>query len=103
MSAGDIDALRPPTALRLLTIWQESRERAQDPLERSLLCNAQVLAESCFCQGAPVFPDGEAVLAALTAREMETLLRLLAEGGGILAGTVNPGFDQARFDALREG
>ena len=40
--------------------------------------NAQVLAESCLRQGAPVFDDGAAVLAQLTAGEMEALLRRLS-------------------------
>ena len=40
----DIDELRAPTAGRLLVIWRETRETAEDPLERTLLCNARVLA-----------------------------------------------------------
>ena len=41
----DIDELRPLTALRLLTIWRECGQETEDPLERSLLSNARVLAE----------------------------------------------------------
>lgn len=74
----ELDELRPPTAWRLLEIWRGTRDLAEEPLERALLCNAQVLAESCLYQGAPVFDDGAAVLARLTAGEMEALLRRLA-------------------------
>ena len=77
----ELDELRPPTAWRLLEIWRGTRELAEEPLERALLCNAQVLAESCLRQGKPVFPDGAAVLVGLTAGGMETLLRRLAGGG----------------------
>ena len=99
-----IDELRPPTAARLLTIWRTCREMADDPLERVLLCNAQVLAESCLYQGAPVFDDGAAVLARLTAGEMEALLRRLAgEEPSPAPAAVNRDFDQTRFQALKEG
>ena len=47
----ELDELRPPTAWRLLEIWRGTRELAEEPLERALLCNAQVLAESCLRQG----------------------------------------------------
>ena len=36
----EIDELRTPTAWRLLEIWRETRESAEDALERGLLCNA---------------------------------------------------------------
>ncbi len=68
---GPWDELRPPTAGRLLYLWRASRDAAEEPMERSLLCNARVLAESCFYQGEPVFRDGEAVLELLTHTEME--------------------------------
>lgn len=100
----ELDELRPPTAWRLLEIWRGTRELAEEPLERALLCNAQVLAESCLCQGTPVFADGEAVLARLTAGEMETLLRRLAgEEPAPAPAAVNRDFDQGRFQALKEG
>lgn len=47
----ELDELRPPTAWRLLEIWRGTRELAEEPLERALLCNAQVLAESCLAPG----------------------------------------------------
>lgn len=95
----EIDELRPLPALRLLEIWQKSRD--EDPLERAILCNAQVLAESCFCRGETVFETGEAVLAALTAREMETLLRQLQGWESPNIAGVNPQFCSERFASLK--
>ena len=97
----EVDELRPLTAARLLTLWQECGDMAEETMERALLCNARVLAESCFYQGEPVFVDGEAVLEGMTTREMETLLRYLAEGRAPAAASENPAFDQARFQRLR--
>ena len=71
----DVDELRPLTAGRLLTLWREHRE--EEPLERALLCNARVLAESCFYRGEPAFGSSEEVLEELTGRQMESLLRAL--------------------------
>lgn len=103
----DIDELRPPRLGRLLALWRDSRE-AGDPLERVLLCNGRILAESCFFQGERVYGDEAEALADLTGREMERLLRRLAEGGGPESRrpgegreAVNPAFDAARFEALR--
>ena len=97
----DIDVLRPLTAGRLLAIWRESRREAEDPLERSLLSNAQVLAECCFFQGEAAFRDREDVLETLTAGQMERLLERLSSAGR--PGGENPAFDMERFEALREG
>lgn len=91
-----VDELRPVSALRLLTIWRESGE--EDPLVRSLLANAGVLAACCYAGGEPVYAGAEDVLADLSPREMEQLLNLLSGGGGQL----NPAFDEARFWSLRE-
>ena len=96
----EVDELRPLTAGRLLAIWRESGREAEDPLERSLLSNARVLAECCWAGGELAFPDSGAVLEELTAREMESLLELL--GGKSEAAQLNPAFDPARFQALRE-
>lgn len=98
-----VDELRQLTAGRLLTIWRECGEAAEEPMERALLCNARVLAESCLYQGEPVFESDEAVLEQLTSREMETLLRQLTTGGVPTVLAENPTFDQTRFEALREG
>lgn len=92
----NIDELRPLTALQLLTIWRKSEE--EDPLVRSLLSNAGVLAACCYDQGELAFSGAEEVLAELSPREMERLLTMLGDGGQ----TLNPAFDEARFQALRE-
>ena len=95
----DIDELRSLTAGRLLTIWRENQDA--EPLERALLCNAQVLAESCFFRGEPVFENREAVLAELTGRQMEQLLRTLAGGRQPRPAGENSTFDQERFLRLK--
>ena len=46
-----VDALKPLTAGELLELWRYYRERVEDPLERTLLCNAAILRDSCYCQG----------------------------------------------------
>ena len=96
----EVDILRTPTALRLLQLWRESGKAAEEPVERALLCNAAILAESCFYQGEPVFSDGAEVLEALTPREIETLLRRLAAEETPPAAGENPAFDWQQFRAL---
>ena len=96
------DELKPLTAGRLLTLWRESGKAAEEPLERALLCNAAVIAESCLFQGEAVFESAEAVLEAMTPREMEGLLRRMAEGAAAPGGEENPTFDAARFETLRK-
>lgn len=98
----EIDELRPLTAGRLLSLWQACRERTEDPLERTLLCNARILAECCFCRGEPAFSDEKAVLGALTGRQMTELLGRLARAEAPREETVNPAFDWERFRALEE-
>lgn len=92
----EIDQLCPPSAGRLLDLWR--MHGAAEPLERAVLCNAQVLAESCRFRGKPVFDSPETVLAELTPREMETLLQRLAGWEE----PSNPHFDPAQFERLRE-
>ena len=99
----ELDELRQLTAARLLKLWRESSRAAEEPMERALLCNAAVLAESCRCQGETVYENAEAVLEDLTPGEMEDLLRLLAAGGRPPAAGENPAFDWRRFKTLREG
>ncbi len=99
----EIDELRPLTAGRLLELWRETREAAEDPLERTVLCNARIAAACCFSRGEPVFADARAVLAALTGRQLERLLRRLSEAEPGREGTGNPSFDHRRFETLREG
>ena len=96
----EVDELRPLTAGRLLAIWRESAREAEDPPERSLRSNARVRAECGRAQRGPALPDSGAVLEELTTREMESLLGLL--GGTGEAAQLNPAFDPARFQALRE-
>jgi len=99
-----VEELRPPTALRLLSIWRESGEPDRGNPVRGLICNARVLAESCYTGGTAVFENAEAVMSALTPRQMETLLRRLAgEEAQDMADVNNPEFDAARYAALREG
>lgn len=102
MNAG-IDELRPLTAGRLLTIRREVCTKDCDRLETAALCNARVLAESCYTDGNRTFADGQAVLEAMTFQEMETLLQRLAWRGGTAAPppAANPQFDEARFQAMR--
>ena len=95
-----IDELRPVTAQRMLEIWRQTRDEAEEPLERSLLCNARILAESCFLEGEAVFPGPEAVLGALTTRQMEELLRQLAGGPETAPRLNNPEFSMERFSQL---
>lgn len=96
----DMDALSPLTVGALLGLWRRYREKIDDPLERTLLCNAAILRESCRFQGESVYADAEEVLRDLTPREMETLLLRLADGE-TGAGPANPGFDAERFAAMR--
>lgn len=100
MRVQEIQELRTPSALRMLELWRETRQCAEDPLERGLLCNAAILAESCFSEGERCFPDGEAVLHALTAREMEELLRRLGAMPEEEVREENPAFDPRRFAEL---
>lgn len=99
----DIDSLRPVTAGRLLEIWRDTREKTEEPLERCLLCNAQVLAECCFQGQETVFRSGAEVLEQLTGRQIESLLRRLLEEPDPAPETMNPAFDPTRFRALEEG
>ena len=95
-----VDAMKPLTAGELLGLWQRFREKIEDPLERTLLCNAAILRESCSCQGKAVYQDEGEVLRDLTPREMETLLLRLAEGEA--APEERSGaFDFQRFAAMR--
>lgn len=104
-----IDELRPLNLGRLLELWRQCREAAEDPLEQVLLCNGRILSECCFFQGERVYGDETEALADLTGRQMERLLQRLGSGGGPEedrrppAGreAVNPAFDAARFQALR--
>ena len=94
-----IEARRPLTAGALLGLWQAHREAYDDPLERTLRCNAAILQASCHADGEAVYRDEAEVLDDLTPREMERMLTLLAEGRQ--PERENPAFDSERFEALR--
>lgn len=96
----EIDTLRPVAAGRLLAIRRKITELESDEAVRGLLCNAEVLSQCCYFGEKPAFGDGAAVLAALTMREMEELLRRLSNAPTGYAQT-NPEFEEAQFDALR--
>ena len=101
----EIDTLTPPTAGRLLSLWQE-KKALEDPLERVLRCNGAILAECCFFQGKPVFDSEEDVLKELTTGEMEQLLCRLADApsagtSGEVRGMENPAFDWEKFQKLQ--
>lgn len=96
-----VETLRPVSAGRLLTIWREEAEAEPDETVRGLICNARVLAECCFSEGEPTFKSPQAVLDALTPREMETLVHRLAKTGPVNTADGNPAFDESRFLALR--
>ena len=80
-----IEELRPLTAGALLGLWQAHREAYDDPLERTLRCNAAILQASCHADGEAVYRD--------------EMLTLLAEGRQ--PERENPAFDSERFEALR--
>lgn len=97
-----VEELRPLSALRLLTIRREVQAEGTEEWALAVTCNAQVLAECCYTGGERVFRDGEAVLAAMTVREMERLLARLADADAPRDGG-NPNFDADRFRRLKEG
>ena len=97
-----VEELRPLSALRLLTIRREVQTEGTEDWALAVICNARVLAECCYTGGERVFSDGDAVLEALTVREMERLLEQLAEADAPVDGG-NPNFDAARFRKLKEG
>ncbi len=95
------DRLTPLSAGRLLGIWRDVTAQEENETVRGLLCNARVLAESCFLGEERLFESAEAVLEELTAGEMETLVRRLARETDSLPAGVNAGFDPERFRAMR--
>ena len=94
-----VDEMKLLTAVELLNLWQTYRQRSDDPLERTLLCNAAILQASCHADGEAVYRDEAEVLDDLTPREMERMLTLLAEGRQ--PERENPAFDSERLEALR--
>ena len=78
-----VDALKPLTAGELLELWRYYRERVEDPLERTLLCNTADLRDSCSCRGVAIYGDALGDFRDQTPVEIEDLLLRLAEGGGV--------------------
>ena len=75
ISLGNGFDLRLLSALEALQARREGEELARDGLERALCSNACLLARALEGTGdqSPVFPDGRAVLAGLTAEEIAAL------------------------------
>ena len=96
--------MRPLPALELLRARREASRLAKDRRERALCANACLLARVLEDgeSGAPVFSDGEAVLAALTAEEIGAL----AARWGAFRSASDPGLDrlcpECRARALEE-
>ena len=78
-----IEELRPLTAGALLGLWQAHREAYDDPLERTLRCNAAILQASCHADGEAVYRDEAEVLDDLTPRE-------ISRRGGSRSGRIRP-------------
>lgn len=95
------DKLNPLSAGRLLSIWRDVAAKEENEAVRGLLCNARVLAESCFLGERRMFDGPEAVLETMTVGEMETLLQRLAGKETSFSAGANPNFDLARFQAIR--
>lgn len=83
--------LRLLSALEVLQARREAGELAQEAGERALCSNACLLARALEQSEdhTPVFPDGRAVLAALTAEEIAALARKWSE----FSRQCNPGPD----------
>lgn len=96
--------MRPLPALELLRARREAARLAKDRRERALCANACLLARVLEDEesGAPVFSDGEAVLAGLTAEEIGAL----AARWGAFRSANDPGLDrlcpECRARALEE-
>ncbi|MEA4941374.1 hypothetical protein SDC9_99529 [bioreactor metagenome] len=95
------DKLNPLSAGRLLSIWRDMAAQEENEAVRGLLCNARVLAESCFLGERRMFDGPEAVLETMTVGEMETLLQRLASKEPSFPTWANPNFDPVRFQTMR--
>ena len=73
MPLGNGFDLRLLSALEVLQARREGSELAQDGREQALCSNACLLARALEEEGSPVFEDGRAVLAGLTAAEIAAL------------------------------
>ncbi len=104
VSLGGGRTLRPLTALELLQARREAAGLAKDRRERALCDNACLLARALEDEESktPVYPDGTAVLAGLTAGEIGAL----AARWSAFRRANDPGLDQlcpdCRSRALEE-
>ncbi|MBR3641660.1 MAG: hypothetical protein IKN53_06500 [Oscillibacter sp.] len=96
----EVDTLRTLTLGELMRLWRTYRARCRDPLERAVLCNAGILARCCYCGGEAVYRNEGEVLRDMTPREMEKMIRRLAEETP-RAESENPAFDLFRFSELK--
>ena len=98
---NDVD-LRLLSALEMLQAKREADSLAQTPAEHSLCANACLLARALehAHTHAPLFPDGQAVLAGLTPQEIGSL----AERWAGLHQSENPGFNlsQSQLETLKK-
>ncbi len=78
--------LRVPTAAALTEAQAEAELLGNTPLQR----NACLLARAVYSGGAPLFPDGTAVLSALTPGEIDRLAQALSEQDKALPGLWTP-------------
>lgn len=134
-SLGGGWALRALPALELLQARRDAAALARDRRERPLCANACLLARALEDEktGQPVFPDGKAVLAGLTAEEigalaarwsafrrandpglarlcpdcrsraLEARCPVCGRGDAGREAIVNPAFDPKRFSELKGG
>lgn len=111
MSLGNGMNLRLLSARELLQARREAHELSESPLEQPLCSNACLVARALEVDGEerPLFRDGEQVLEALTAEEIEALARRWDQfRRSALPGEMgeergfNPYFDESRFACRKE-
>ena len=102
----EIDELRPVTAAQLLKLRRDALLSQCAPEESGLLGNALVLSKCCYYEGKSAFESAEQVMEALTAEQIERLIRLLCAGEQLRERPLDAGksaaFDQERFHRLQE-
>ena len=93
------------SAWALFQASQEARHLTPSGGDFGLCLNACVLAKALQRRGGAVYPDGEAVLRALSEsqirEQIEDYLRRFEEPAQPVDSGVNPQFEEARFEELR--
>ena len=91
--------LRLLSAMEVLQARREAQQLAKDGREQALCSNACLLARALVWDGTPLFPDGEQVLAQMTAEE----IGVLSERWARFNEQVNPGpgVRENRLDELK--